>query len=56
MLRKLGISLGVLVVIGLAAAFFYRDYIARLSSVLTLFDEENIVENFSKMEQLFYST
>lgn len=45
-----------LAVIVAAAAFTYRDRIAQLLAVNTLFDRDNIVANFSSMPDLFFST
>jgi CubicO group peptidase (beta-lactamase class C family) len=44
----------VLAVILALAAFWKRDEIARLLAVNTLFDENTIVQNFSRMDQLFF--
>lgn len=45
--------LGVLVLVLAAVAMWKREEIARLSAVLTLFDEDRIVGNFSAMDQAF---
>lgn len=43
----------VLAVIALALAFWKREEIGRLRAVMTLFDAETIVQNFSHMDDLF---
>ncbi|MBL4891658.1 MAG: serine hydrolase [Rhizobiaceae bacterium] len=47
--------LGVLVVIGAVAVAFNWDRVVRLYNVNKLFAEENIVRNFSHMEDMFFS-
>jgi CubicO group peptidase (beta-lactamase class C family) len=44
-----------LTVVVLAAGFWQRDALARLHAVVTLFDADRIVENFSGMDRLFYA-
>ncbi|MEM9437542.1 MAG: serine hydrolase [Pseudomonadota bacterium] len=56
MLRLLARALAVLAIIAVAAGFIYRDRIAQLMAVNSLFAEDRIVENFSSMPSLFYST
>lgn len=46
----------VLVVVALALALWKRDEIARLRAVMTLFDEDRIVHNFSHMDDLFLTS
>lgn len=53
LLRRLLQALVVLVVLAAAAAAWKREEIGRLLAVHSLFDAENIVENFSHMDQLF---
>jgi CubicO group peptidase (beta-lactamase class C family) len=48
--------LAVLVVILAALGLWRRDDITRLMAVNTLFDEGNIVQNFSHMDDLFFHT
>ncbi len=50
--RYFAIALLLLAVLA-AAAFAYREQLARLSAVLTLFDQDRIVDNFSHMDALF---
>lgn len=54
LLRRLFQGLAVLAVILAAAALWKRDEITRLLAVNSLFDAENIVQNFSHMDQLFF--
>lgn len=53
LLRRFLQTLAVLALILAAAALWKRDEITRLLAVNTLFDAENIVQNFSQMDQLF---
>jgi len=53
LLRRFLQTLAVLALILAAAALWKRDEITRLLAVNTLFDAENIVQNFSHMDQLF---
>jgi hypothetical protein len=46
-------GLAVVVLLGLAAGIWKRDEIARLLAVNSLFDADNIVHNFSHMDELF---
>jgi len=46
----------VLVVVALALAFWKRDELSRLYAVLTLFDEDRIVHNFSHMDEAFLTS
>ena len=55
LLRRLLRILAVLVLIAAAAALWKRDEIARLLAVNSLFAEENIVQNFSHMDALFWT-
>ena len=55
LLRRLLQILAVLVLIAAAAALLKRDEIARLLAVNSLFAEENIVQNFSHMDALFWT-
>jgi CubicO group peptidase (beta-lactamase class C family) len=52
-LRRLGGALLVLVLVVGALAIWNREQILRLQAVMTLFDEDRIVENFSNMDRLF---
>ncbi|MEL6914098.1 MAG: serine hydrolase [Pseudomonadota bacterium] len=45
-----------LAVAALVAGLAYRDRIAQLLAVNSLFDDDVIVENFSRMPELFYAT
>ena len=54
MLRRALQLLGLLVLIAAAAAIWKRDEITRLLAVNSLFDAENIVQNFSHMDELFF--
>ncbi|MEM8591439.1 MAG: serine hydrolase [Pseudomonadota bacterium] len=56
MLRLVGRLILIVIVIAVAAGFFYRDRISQLLAVNSLFEEANIVGNFSNMPGLFYST
>ena len=47
-------SVGALVVLGAGAGLYYKDNIIRLMNVNSLFEEENIVRNFSHMKDVFY--
>ena len=47
-------SVGALVVLGAGAGLYYKDNIVRLLNVNSLFEEENIVRNFSHMKDVFY--
>lgn len=49
-------GLAVVVLLGLAAGIWKRDEIARLLAVNSLFDADNIVHNFSHMDELFLHT
>jgi len=53
LLRRLLQALAVLALILAAAALWKREEIGRLLAVNSLFAPENIVENFSQMDQLF---
>jgi hypothetical protein len=53
LLRRLLQTLAVLALILAAAALWKREEIGRLWAVNSLFAPENIVENFSQMDQLF---
>ncbi|MDD9729674.1 serine hydrolase [Mameliella sp. AT18] len=47
-------AIGLVVLVGLGAAGFgYRDELGRLRATMTLFDEGEIVDNFSHMDRLF---
>jgi CubicO group peptidase (beta-lactamase class C family) len=48
--------IGIVVIITAALAVWKRDDIARLMAVNSLFDEANIVQNFSHMDSLFFHT
>ncbi len=52
-MRILGRLALILIVLALAAGFWFREEIGRLSSVLSLFDDDRIVANFSAMDQMF---
>ena len=56
MLRILLRAVVVIACVAAAVGFFYRDRIAQLRAVNSLFSEEKITENFSTMTDLFYST
>ncbi len=47
--------IGLLIVVGLVWGIFNRDKIIRLYHVNALFEEENIVRNFSHMKDIFFS-
>ena len=51
--KKIGIGLGVLVFVALAAALLYRKELVRLSHVINLFNADVIVENFRSMDRVF---
>ena len=53
LVRRLLQALAVIVLIAAAAALWKRDEIARLLAVNSLFEADTIVENFSRMDQLF---
>lgn len=48
-------ALALLLVVLAGLAVWKRDELVRLRAVVTLFDEERIVENFSAMDRLFFS-
>ncbi|MFZ0100395.1 MAG: serine hydrolase [Gemmobacter sp.] len=54
-MRRIAKILGILLVILAAAALWKRDEIARLHAVLTLFEPDRIVQNFSHMDRAFHS-
>lgn len=54
LLRRALQALGLLILIAAALAFWKREEITRLLAVNTLFDAENITQNFSHMDQLFF--
>ncbi len=55
LLRRALQVLGVLVLVAAAAAVWKREEITRLMAVNSLFDAENIVQNFSHMDALFFN-
>ncbi|MBV7378574.1 serine hydrolase domain-containing protein [Maritimibacter dapengensis] len=55
-MRKLLISIGILVVVLIVAGVVKREELTRLMAVQTLFDEDRIVENFSNMDALFHKS
>jgi hypothetical protein len=54
LLRRALQLLGLLILIAAAVALWKRDEIARLLAVNSLFEAENITQNFSHMDQIFY--
>lgn len=54
LLRRILQGFLVLLVIAAAVAFWKRDEITRLLAVNSLFEAENIVQNFSHMDDLFF--
>lgn len=53
-LRIAGLSLAIIAGAASIAAYINRDTLVRLANVNTLFDEPNIVSNFSSMKDLFF--
>lgn len=53
LLRRVLQVLGLVILIAAAAALWKREEIGRLLAVNSLFATENIVQNFSHMDQLF---
>ncbi|WP_417210130.1 serine hydrolase domain-containing protein [Antarctobacter sp.] len=54
MIRRRAASIGLILLIGIAGAgYVYREEVHRLRATMTLFDEGEIVENFSHMDRLF---
>ncbi|MEM7267841.1 MAG: serine hydrolase, partial [Pseudomonadota bacterium] len=51
--KRIAAALGVLVVIAAITAFIYREELERLYRVNTLFEEDQIVHNFSNMRTMF---
>jgi len=55
-LRHIGLVLSVLVIIILVVGIWQRERVSRLLAVLSLFDEDRIVANFTNMDALFQRT
>ncbi len=53
-LKWFGISVAGLIIVGAGIAYVNWDNLVRLNNVNTLFDEENIVRNFSGMKDIFF--
>ncbi|WP_323772189.1 serine hydrolase [Antarctobacter sp.] len=54
MIRRRAAAMGLILLIGVAGTGYgYRDEVQRLRATMTLFDEGEIVENFSHMNRLF---
>ncbi|MGA6924119.1 MAG: serine hydrolase [Desulfosarcina sp.] len=51
--RKIGFGLGLLLLIGLGTAQFFKTDLMRLQFVLTLFDPHGMVDNFRSMTRFF---
>ncbi len=54
--KRGGMALLVLVVVAAGLAFWKREAITRLLAVNALFTEENLVRNFSHMDDMFFNT
>ena len=54
-LRRIGMALGLLLVVAIALGVWKRDEITRLLAVNSLFAEDRIVSNFSSMNTMFNS-
>lgn len=52
-MRILGRIALILIALALAAGIWFREELGRLSAVLSLFDEDRIVANFSSMDTMF---
>jgi CubicO group peptidase (beta-lactamase class C family) len=53
LMRRILQALGLVILIAAAAALWKREEIGRLLAVNSLFEADNIVQNFSHMDQLF---